>query len=124
MHCWNGAEVETSDGLPVPRSIAAAVCTNYATNSAEETSAQGSGGLGFPGPGGPVARRVQRAVHGVDLATDAGPVPVLQNPAGSAGAGSYGHLKREDTSTTLYPRLHSMHSLRQYQQCYLLLASC
>ncbi|CAK6952947.1 tumor necrosis factor ligand superfamily member 12 [Scomber scombrus] len=43
--------------------------------------------MGFSGSGGSVSGRMQRAVHGVDLATDARPVAVLQDPAGPTGAG-------------------------------------
>lgn len=59
----------------------------HASNSAEETSAQATGRLGFSGRGGFDARRLQRAVYGVDLATDAGPVQVLQDSAGPTGTG-------------------------------------
>ena len=53
------------------------MCTNNASDSAEEASAQTAGRLGFSGPGGSVSGRMQRAVYGVDLATDAGPLSVL-----------------------------------------------
>lgn len=49
----------------------------YASDSAEEASAQAAGRLGFSGPGGSVSSRMQRAVYGVDLATNAGPVSIL-----------------------------------------------
>lgn len=54
----------------------------HAAGSAEEESAQTAARLGCAVPG-----RVQRAVHGVDLETDAGPVPVLPGPAGPTRAG-------------------------------------
>lgn len=54
----------------------------HAAGSAEEESAQTAGRLGRP-----VSGRVQRALHGLDLETDAGPVPVLPGPAGQTRAG-------------------------------------
>lgn len=65
------------------------ICTQHASHSAEEESAQAAGLLGFSGPGGSVPGRLQRAVHGVDLETNAGPVSVLQDPAGPNRAGLY-----------------------------------
>lgn len=49
----------------------------HASDSAEEASAQAAGRLGVTGPAGSVSGRMQRAVHGVDLATDPGLVSVL-----------------------------------------------
>lgn len=69
--------------------ICCAECSKHAADSAEEASAQAAGRLGFPGPSGSVSGRLQRAVHGVDLATDAGPVSVLPDPAGPTRAGQH-----------------------------------
>lgn len=60
---------------------------DHASNSAEEKSAQTSLRLGIHGHGGSVALRLQRTVYGVDLETDAGPVPVIKNSARPIGAG-------------------------------------
>lgn len=67
--------------------LAAQHLHQHASDSAEEASAKAAGRLGVPGPGGSVTGRVQRAVHGVDLATNAGPVSILQDPAGPTGTG-------------------------------------
>lgn len=72
---WNEVEAGTFGWSAAVSS--SAVCTQHASDSAEEASAQAAGRLGFSGPGGSVSGRMQRAVYGVDLATDAGPVAVL-----------------------------------------------
>lgn len=65
----------------------AARAPKHASDSAAEASAQAARPVGFSGSAGSVSGRMQRTVHGVDLATDEGPVPVLQDPAGPTGAG-------------------------------------
>lgn len=97
--CRNGVEARISVSC-------SAACTQYASDSAEEASAQAAGRLGFSGPGGSVSGRVQRAVHGVDLATDAGPVSILQDPAGPTGAGlchTFPKKNKKTKTKTMYP---------------------
>ncbi|CAB1351652.1 unnamed protein product [Coregonus sp. 'balchen'] len=59
---------------------------DHASNSTEEKSAPTSLRLGIHGHGGSVGLCLQRTVYGVDLETDAGPVPVLKNTARPIGA--------------------------------------